>query len=116
MTFRYFMTFLREEPDRPRGLMTFNRDKEAGRLDTIAYNHMTKRWESDPYAVMTFLYGDDYFDRREEVSRSRAEEVARIIGTSLPSEEEMMRISDEAERLREARHKRFRIGRARRRH
>ncbi len=115
MTFRYFVIFSHEEPDRPQGLMAVNRDKEASRLDTIAYSHMRKRWESNPEVVGRFLFGEDYYDEREEVSRYRAEEVAGMIGTVLPSEEEMMRISDEAEREREARHRRFRIGEARRR-
>lgn len=97
MTFRYFVTFLAEEPARPRGLLTLNRDKEADRLDMLAFHDTTKRWESDHHAVTSYVFGEDYIDRRREVGRSEAEEAAAIIGTSVPSEEELTRISDEAE-------------------
>ena len=47
--------------------------------------------------MTTHLFGDDYDDGLTEVSRSAAEECAARIGTTLPTEEELMRISDEAE-------------------
>lgn len=100
MTFRYYVAIEREEPEHPRGLLAVNRDVDAGRLDTMMYSHLRKRWVSDPGAVSQALFGLDYFDRRREVDRSQAEEAASIIGTSIPSEEELMRISDEAERRR----------------
>lgn len=101
MTFRYYVTFLSEEPDKPRTLFTVNRDKEAGRLDMIVYSHITKQWESDPGFVTRFLFKEDYLDRRRAIPREQAQEIARMIGTTLPSEQEMIRISDEAERLAE---------------
>lgn len=68
-----------------RGKASLNRDKEAGRLDTIAYNHLDGSWESDPYSVTTHLFGDDYDDWLTEVPRSAAEECAARIGTTLPT-------------------------------
>ena len=99
MAFRYFILKNPKRPSWREGLMALNRDKEAGRLDTIAYDYLEEGWESDPYSVTTFLFGDDR-DWVTEVSRSAAEECAARMGTRLPTEEEMMRISDEAERER----------------
>lgn len=100
MSFRYYALFRGEESEEPSGLMAVNRDKEAERLDMILFNRISGRWESDPDAVGLFLFGDDYMDRRVEVARRRAEEIAATLATVVPSEEEMMRISDEAERRR----------------
>nr|MDQ3641820.1 hypothetical protein [Actinomycetota bacterium] len=81
MTFRYFVVTEPDGPDRPRGLIAVNRDKEAGRLDTMMFSHRTKRWESDPDAVGMYLFGDDFQDRRAEVPRADAESAAAVIGT-----------------------------------
>lgn len=109
MTFRYYVAIEREEPERSQGLFAVNRDVDAGRLDTMLYSHLRKRWVSDPDIVSQALFGLDNLDRRREVDRSQAEEAASIIGIALPSEEELMRSSDEAERRRAAR-----LGRRRR--
>jgi hypothetical protein len=102
MTFRYFKIFLRREPERPRGLLAYNRDGD--RLDMIAWSHLTKRWEHDPEVVASFLFGGDN-DRQAEISREEAEELARtILGTTVPTEAELMAISDQAERLRARRY------------
>lgn len=106
MTFRYYVAIERDEPDRPRGLFAVNSDVDAGRLDTMLYSHLRKRWVSDPGAVSQALFGLDNFDRHREVDRSQAEEAAAVIGTFVPSEEKLMRISDEAERRRAVRWKR----------
>ena len=100
MAFRYFILKNPRRPNWREGLMALNRDKDAGRLDTIAYDYLQGSWESDPYSVTSLLFGDDYDDWLTEVSRSAAEECAARIGTGLPTEEEMMRISDEVERER----------------
>jgi hypothetical protein len=98
MTFRYFKIFLRREPEQPRGLFAYNPDD--GRLDMIARNHLTRRWEHDPGVVTRFLFGDDH-DERAEVGREQAEEIARtVLGTAVPSEAEPMAISDQVERER----------------
>jgi hypothetical protein len=98
MTFRYFKTFRRREPERPRGLFAYNR--EGDRLDTIIYDHIQRRWSHDPDAVGASLFGDDQ-DLKTEISREQAEELARtMLGRTLPSEDELMAISDRAERRR----------------
>ena len=94
MTFRYFVVTEPEEPDRPRGLLAVNRDNEAGRLDTMIFSHWSKRWESDPEAVGMYLFGDDFQDLWVEVRRADAEKAAAVIGTSIPSEDELMQITD----------------------
>ncbi len=98
MTFRYFVVDSLQTPGRPSGVFAVNRDKEANRLDMVLFNHLTKRWESDPDAVGLYLFGDDFVDRREEVSRGEAERSAALLGITIPSEEDLMQISDEAER------------------
>ena len=94
MTFRYFVVTSPNEPGRPRGLFAVNRDVEAGRLDMMMYSHLGERWESNPDAVGQYLFGDDFADRRKEVSRPDAEQSAALMGISIPSEEEMMDMSD----------------------
>jgi hypothetical protein len=102
MTFRYFMIFLREEPERPRGLFALNREGE--RLDMVAFNHLTRRWEHDPEVVASFLFGDDQ-DEQAEITREQAEQIARtVLWTRVPSEAELMAISDRAERRRARRY------------
>lgn len=100
MGFRYFILRNPDKPHWPDGLMAVNRDKPSHRLDTIAYNHLTKSWESDPDSVSMYLFGEDFDDWRREVPRSEAEECAARIGTVLPSEDEMIRITDAAEQVR----------------
>ncbi len=101
MTFHYYAIFNREEPGKPLGLMAVNHDD--GRLDMILFNRTSNTWEAGPGAVAQVLFGDDYIDERAEVPRSRAEEIAPTLGTAVPSEDEMMRINDEAvERRRRA--------------
>ena len=102
MAFQYYKVFLWEAPDQPRGLFIFNR--EGKRLDTIGWSHLEKRWRHDPDMVMRSLLGD-WQDEHAEISREEAEEIARtVLGTTLPSEQELMAISDEAERRRAKRY------------
>ncbi|CAA9276470.1 MAG: hypothetical protein AVDCRST_MAG10-3618 [uncultured Acidimicrobiales bacterium] len=100
MTFRYFVVTEPDEPDRPRGLLAVNRDNETGRLDTMIFSHWTREWESDPEAVGMYLFGDDFQDLWVEVPRADAEKAAAVIGTSIPSEDELMQITDTAEQHR----------------
>ena len=96
MTFRYFVVESLVTPGRPSGVFAVNRDQEANRLDMVLFNHQTKQWESDPDAVGLYLFGDDFVDRREEVSRAEAESSAALLGITIPPERDLMRISDEA--------------------
>lgn len=75
-----------------RGLFVFNRS--GNRLDTLAWNHRTKRWEIDPWTIGRYFFSD--LDA-EEVSRGKAEEIASGFGAAVPSEADLMKISDEAE-------------------
>jgi hypothetical protein len=102
MTFRYYKIFLRRQPQQPRGLFAYNPDE--GRLDMIAWNHLTRRWEHDPEAVASYLFGGDQ-DEQAEISREQAEGIARtVLHTTVPSEAELMAISDKAERDRARRY------------
>ncbi len=107
MAFDYYLV---DDEDRqlPAGLFAVNRDPEAGRLDTMIYSHLRQRWVSDPSAVTQYLFGQDYVERRRLISRAEADEAAATLGVSVPTEEELMRISDEAERRR-VRQRRWRL-------
>ncbi len=72
------------------------RDQEAGRLDTVSYDHLEGRWVADP-GITRYLFEEGYAERAGELSREDAEEVARELGIPLPGEQEMMAITDEAE-------------------
>ena len=102
MTFRYFKILSRRDPGRPEGLFVYNPDD--GRLDMIAFNHLTRRWDHDPEVVTSFLFGDDQRDQAE-ITRQQAEEIARtVLRSKVPSEAELMAISDRAERRRARRY------------
>ncbi len=97
MTFRYYAIARPEEPGRPRGLFAVNRDKEAGRLNIVSYDHLEQQWVADP-GITRYLFKEDYAEQTTEISRERAQQVADELGIPMPSEDEMMAISDEAER------------------
>jgi hypothetical protein len=97
VTFRYFAISRPAEPGRPRGLFAVNRDEEAGRLDTVSYDHLEQQWVADP-GITRYLFQEDYAELARELSREEAEQVARELGIPLPSEDEMITITDEAER------------------
>ncbi len=109
MAFDYYVLVDDDDRDRVVGLFAVQ-DKEAGRLDTVFYDHWARTWVSDPGAVTRFLFSLDYAELRQRVSRIDAEQAAAVLGISVPTEEELMRISDEAERRR-ARRRRRRLGR-----
>lgn len=100
MSFDYYLLLHGDEPERPVGLLAVNNDDHARRLDTMLYDHLATAWTSDPDAVTQLMFGQDYLERRRPVSRAEAEEAAAALGIPMPSEEEFMRISDEAERRR----------------
>ena len=89
MTFRYFAISKPKERDRPRGLFAVNRDRQAGRLDTLSYDHLEGRWVFDP-GITRYLFKEDYIEDATEISREQAQQVARELGIPLPSEDEMM--------------------------
>ena len=97
MTFRYFTIAGPGEPGQPRGLFAVNRDRQAGRLDTVSYDHLEGRWVADP-GIVRFLADDEYAERATEVSREQAQQVAHELGIPLPPENELMTLTDEAER------------------
>ena len=75
-----------------RGLFAFN---EGGkRLDMLSWNHQTKQWEHNPRTVTDYFISDL---EAEEISRAKAEEIARGLGALVPSESDLMKISDQAE-------------------
>lgn len=75
-----------------RGLFAFN---EGGkRLDMLSWNHQTKQWEHNPRTVTDYFISDL---EAEQISRAKAEEIARGFGAQVPSESDLMKISDKAE-------------------
>jgi hypothetical protein len=60
-----------------------------------------RAWKFAPQFVANWLFDDRLQDRRARVSRAEAEQIARErLGVDLPSEEELIRISDEGEKIR----------------
>ncbi len=108
MAFDYYVLVDDEDRQLPAGLFAVNRDPEAGRLDAMIYSHLRQGGCPDPSAVTQYLFGQDYVERRRLISRAEADEAAAVLGISVPTEEELMRISDEAERRR-ARRRRWRL-------
>jgi hypothetical protein len=93
VTFRYFVVHRDFRRDEPRGLFAVDADGKPP-LYNVSYNHVEGRWVYDP-GVVDYLFFDRT-DEAEEVSRERAEEVARSLGFTVPSEQELKRIVDTA--------------------
>ncbi len=98
------MIFNSNEPDRPRGLFTFN-DGE-GRYAFVGWSHGKERREDRP-SLVNHVHGERS-DEPTEISRSRAEEIAAELGIPIPSQNELIEIADERERERERERKRAR--------
>jgi hypothetical protein len=88
--FKYYATLV---DGKPRGLFVFNNG--GNRLDMIAWNHTSKKWEHDSARVSRYFLSDL---EAEEISRAQAEEIARGFQAGVPSEAEFMKISDLAEK------------------
>lgn len=73
-----------------RGLFAFNRGRN--RFDALTWNHHTKQWEHNAGTVGRYFFSD--LDA-EEVSRAKAEEIARGFGATVPSESDLMKITDQ---------------------
>jgi hypothetical protein len=97
VTFRYFSISSPEDRDRPQGLFAVSRDKERGRLDTLSYDHLEQQWVYDP-GITRYLFKEEYMEDATQISREQAEQVAYELGIPLPSEDEMMTLTDDAER------------------
>ena len=94
MAFRYWVIHNDDTRQKPSTIFAINR--EGNRFDTITWDHRAKAWRHDP-SVLSYLYTGDSGDA-EVTTREHAEQVARELGIQpLPSEMELMRISDEAE-------------------
>lgn len=88
--FKYYATMV---DGKPRGLFVFN---DGGkRIDMIAWNHTSKKWEHDPAYVARYFLSD--LDA-VEIGRARAEEIARGFGSEVPTEAGFMSITDRAGR------------------
>jgi hypothetical protein len=100
--FCYYIIHRDDRLQEPRGMFLFNR--EDGRFDTITWDHLDRAWQHNPGA-MRYLMGDaDSTSLVEEVSRDHAEQIAAQLGFApVPTEEELIRISDEAEAERKLR-------------
>jgi hypothetical protein len=86
--FRYFIIHHDRHRNDPRGLFVVN--AEAMPFETVSYNHIFNRWIFDP-TIVDYLVGDQV-DEAEETTRERAEETARSLGFSVPTENELKQI------------------------
>lgn len=91
--FHYRALFRTSPEEPPVGLMVV--ESSTGPLRAVMWNHRSNAWTFSPKTLARILYGDEYEERRQIVDRSRAEEIARTLGTELPSEEELHRICEE---------------------
>ena len=93
MAFRYWVIYKDERRQTPRNVFVINRDDH--RLDTVSWSYLDRAWRHDR-SVLGYLFSGDRNDA-SETTREHAEEVARDLGIQpLPSEQEVMRITDEA--------------------
>lgn len=96
--FHYLKHWLREEPERPRGLAMYQR--EGDRLDMIAWDWLERAWREAPDLVAPMLFGDAAGETAE-ITRSEAEQIARDLGIPrVPGEQEMMALVDANEAIR----------------
>ncbi len=91
--FYYQALYWRSLDEPPSGLIVV--EGSPGPLRAVIWNHRVKAWTCDPDSAAWILYDDRNSDRWSEVDRARAEEIARSLGTELPSEPELHRICGE---------------------
>ncbi len=96
--FLYRATFRKDQEESAAGLIA--EEPTMGPFRAVVWSHRARAWTFNPEAAASFLLDDRNFDRWTEVDRTRAEEIARTLGTELPSEQELHRISEEGARAR----------------
>jgi len=96
LEFSYHAVFKMGETSGPAaGLIVVERSQ--GPLRAVIWSHRRKAWTFNPRAAAPLLFDDQQYDQQTVISRPQAEEIARTLGTELPSEEELHRISEEGE-------------------
>lgn len=82
---------------RPGPANLFIVEPSVGPIRAVRLDHLTKTWTFDPLIVQYSLMED--FDKGEDrisrVNRSRAEEIAQLFETPLPSEDQLRRLMQE---------------------
>lgn len=90
--FRYHAVFPMGQTTWPAGgLIARQRTSE---FRAVIWDHTTATWTCSPETAAWFLLDEERKDRTTEVDRARAEQIARELGTSLPSEAELRRICE----------------------
>lgn len=81
-------------PRRPGPANLYVVEPSAGPVRAIRLHHPTKTWTYDPATVQARLMDDfDQGDNRiSRVDRTRAEEIAQLLETQLPSEAEIRKL------------------------
>jgi hypothetical protein len=92
--FGYYALFRTSKTEAPVGLIT--RERSTGPLRAVLWNHRLREWTFSPEIAAPILYDDQNSDRFERVDRPQAEEIARSLGTELPTETELHQIIEQA--------------------
>jgi len=92
--FGYYALFRTSKTAPSVGLIT--RQRSTGPLRAVLWNHRAKAWTFSPEIAAPILYDDRNSDRLLRVDRATAEEIARSLGTELPTEEELHQIIEQA--------------------
>ena len=67
-----------------------------GPLRAMIWSHRQRAWMFNPTAAAPFLMDDQRRDQQTEVPRSKAEQIARTLGTQVPSERRCARCATRA--------------------
>jgi hypothetical protein len=94
----YYALFKETTSEPPGGLIVVERS--TGPFRAVMWSHRSTAWTFNPGTAARLLFDDRIEDRFQRVDRARAEEIARTLGTELPSEEELHRICEEGARAR----------------
>jgi hypothetical protein len=79
----------------PGGLMIHELNLYRNRI--VFWDHETRGWVLNTAVGVRMLWDDEDAEQTRKVSREEAEEIARSLGGTLPSEEELHRIVLESE-------------------
>ena len=90
--FAYYAVTDEDDADRINSLFARLAVSE-GPLQAVIWHVGKQAWKFMPGVAAELLFDDRLWDQRHEVDRSEAERIAReILGTELPSEEELRRM------------------------
>lgn len=90
--FHYRAVYLRDETEDPIGLIV--EETSAGPLRAVIWDRRGQQWTFSPEVAAPIMFDSRNRRRWRLISRQEAQQIARTLGTELPSEAELHQICE----------------------